>query len=145
MEQQTGKPNYKEATLRGAKRAPKIIWQFLLLILPCILCIQIFEKTGWISVIAGWFAPAMALFRLPGEAALVLIGAQFSLYSGIAAAMSLGLDAAQMTIAFVFTGCLHSTFIETALVKKSGASPVLILSCRLLAATLSALLVSLLV
>lgn len=142
MEQQTSMPDYKAATLRGAKRAPRIIWQFLLLMVPCILCIQIFEKTGMIEVIAGWFAPAMALFRLPGEAALILIGAQFSLYSGVAAAMSLGLDAAQMTIAFVFIGCSHGTFIETALAKKTGANPALILGCRLLAATLSALLVS---
>lgn len=138
-------PSFKRAVLRGAKRTPKIVWQFCLMIVPCILAIQIFEKTGLIVAIAQWFAPAMSLFKLPGEAALVLISAQFSVFSAIAVATALNLTVRQLTIAFTFTGCLHNIFLETAVVKRVGANILVVFAFRLISAVASALLVSLLV
>lgn len=142
---QPKKPNYKDATIRGAKRVPGLVWKFFLMIAPCVLAIQIFEKTGLIWVIAEWFAPLMAIFRLPGEAALVLISAQFSVYSGVVAALALNLTAREMTIAFVFTSCLHNALTETAVVKQGGANVMTILGFRLLAAVTGALIVGWLV
>lgn len=128
--------------MRGAARTPKIVWQFSLMIIPCVLVIQALEATGLIVVFAQWFAPAMSIFKLPGEAALVLLSAQFSVFSGIAAATALRLTVKQLTIAFTFTGCLHNIFIETAVAKRVGANTWVILTFRLLSAVASALLMA---
>lgn len=139
---QETKPNYKRAALNGLKLSLQTAKKFLIIVVPCVLVIQTLEYFELIGVIAQWFSPLMALFRMPGEAVLVIVSGFFSTASGIAAGVALGLTPRELTLAFVFMGCCHNLVVESAMVKGAKASASLVIANRFIGAVLATLIAS---
>lgn len=111
-----------QETLRnGCKNALDTMWELAKVIVPITIIVSVLKATGWINIIADTLAPAMSIFGLPGEAALVLVAGYFvTLYSGIAVILTLDLTVKQITVLSVMLAISHSLFIETAVQKKTG-------------------------
>jgi spore maturation protein SpmB len=135
----------KQTILRGSKNAFNVIVNLMKYIVPSILVLKILEHSGWLIRIADFFAPYMSYMGLPGEGALVLMLGQVSLYSAIAAMVTLGLTVKQITIMSAFISIFHAIAVETAVVSKSGGNGPLIVVLRLGGAVLACVVMNLII
>lgn len=86
----------------------------------------------WISDFIG---PVFKYFGLPGSAALAYLSGYFvNVYSAIAVITSIGLDWRATTIIATMVLCSHTMVLETAILKKTGASAVRMVIIRTLSA-----------
>lgn len=86
----------------------------------------------WISDFIG---PVFKYFGLPGSAALAYLSGYFvNVYSAIAVITSIGLDWRATTIMATMVLCSHTMVLETAILKKTGASAVRMVIIRTLEA-----------
>ena len=82
--------------------------------------LKFFNILPWIS---DFISPVFKHFGLPGSAALAYLSGYFvNCYSAIAVITSLGLDARATTIIATMVLCSHSMVLETAVLRKTGAS-----------------------
>lgn len=85
--------------------------------------IMLLGHFGVIEWISRVLSPVFVHFGLPGEAALAYVSGYFvNMYSAIAAAVTLGLDARAMTILGVMALCSHNMIVETAVQHRTGSS-----------------------
>lgn len=95
-----------------------------------IMLLGYFGAIQWISRV---LSPVFVHFGLPGEAALAYVSGYFvNMYSAIAAAVTLDLDARAMTILGVMALCSHNMLVETAVQKKTGSAAVRMVLVRTL-------------
>lgn len=86
----------------------------------------------WISQLIG---PVFSYFGLPGSAALAYLSGYFvNCYSAIAVISSLGMDVRAVTIIATMVLCSHSMILETAVLRKTGASAARMVVVRTLTA-----------
>ncbi|HYF84231.1 MAG TPA: nucleoside recognition domain-containing protein [Clostridia bacterium] len=135
----------KQTIFRGGKNAVKVIINLTKYIIPAIFVLKILEHSGWLIRIADFFSPYMAYMGLPGEGALVIMMGQVSLYSAIAAMVTLGLTARQITIMSTFVSICHALAIETVVIGKSGGNGLLNAGLRFIAAVLACLALNLII
>lgn len=135
----------KQTVLRGSRKAVKVIVNLMKYIIPAIFILKILEHSGWLLRIADFFSPYMAVMGLPGEGALVVMMGQVSLYSAIAAMVTLGLTAKQITIMSTFVSICHALAIETVVVSKGGGSGLLVASLRFIGAVLTCMILNLVI
>lgn len=103
--------------------------------------LKFFNILPWIS---DFISPVFKHFGLPGSAALAYISGYFvNCYSAIAVITSLGLDARATTIIATMVLCSHSMVLETAVLRKTGASGVRMVIIRTLTAVMLGLLLNL--
>ena len=94
--------------------------------------LKYFTILPWISDL---ISPAFKYLGLPGSAALAYLSGYFvNCYSAIAVMTSLELDWRAMTIIATMVLCSHSMIIETAVLRKTGASAVRMVVVRTLSA-----------
>ncbi len=87
--------------------------------------------------ISDAIGPLFKWFGLPGSAALAYLSGYFvNCYSAIAVMTSLGLDWRATTIVATMVLCSHSMVLETAVLRKTGASAVRMVVVRTLSALL---------
>ncbi len=85
-----------------------------------ILFLKYFNILPWISTA---LEPVFSRLGLPGEASLAFVTGFFvNVYSAIAVAATLNLDARSITILSVMVLCAHNIIVETAVQKKTGSS-----------------------
>lgn len=130
----------RQTFIRGAQKGVKTLISFIKYIVPTIVVIKLLEHSGYMGDVAQFCAPAMKFLGLPGEAALAMLIAQFSLYGGLAAVASLGLSIKEATIILGFIACFHAIILESIVIQKAKANMYLVLALRLCAALLTALL-----
>jgi hypothetical protein len=100
---------------------------------PVYILVSILRYFNLLDYLAGYFAPFMKYVGLPGAAApAVVLGWGINIYAAIAAFASIGLTARQVTILGVMLGTSHTLFMETAVVGKMKARPMIILALRLI-------------
>lgn len=93
-----------------------------------IFLLRFFDLLPYIS---SFLSPVFNYLGLPGEATLAYVSGYFvNVYSAIAAAATIGLDAREMTILAVMVLCSHNMIVETAVQKKTGTSAVRIVLVR---------------
>ena len=92
------------------------------IIIPVYFAVALLNYSGLIALLAEWLRPAMRLFGLPGEAAIVLLTGWFmTLYAALGALRALDLPSSAITaIAFMLLFC-HALPLEWAILKKMGA------------------------
>ena len=96
--------------------------------------LKYFQILPWIS---DAVSPVFKIFGLPGAAALAYVSGYFvNVYSCIAVMMTLELDWRALTILCTMVMCSHSMVLETAVLKKTGASGVRMVIVRTLSAFL---------
>jgi hypothetical protein len=127
------------ASLAGLKGAIRTIWFLLKIVVPVTLAVALLDWLGALSWIARLLSPAMGLAGLPGEAALVFISSVFlNIYSAIAVALSMRLDARAATILAIMCLTAHNVIVETAVMKKTGSSGLKMVALRIGAAFVAA-------
>ena len=94
--------------------------------------LKYFDILPWISAAVS---PVFKIFGLPGAAALAYVSGYFvNVYSAIAVMVTLELDWRALTILCTMVMCSHSMVLETAVLKKTGASGVRMVIVRTLSA-----------
>ncbi len=94
--------------------------------------LKFFNILPWIS---NFISPVFKYFGLPGSAALAYLSGYFvNNYSAIAVISTLGLDWRATTIIATMALCSHSMILETAVLKKTGASSARMVIIRTLTA-----------
>jgi hypothetical protein len=120
--------NYRKATIRGLRT----VLFLLRIILPLSFAVSLLDWLGILGWIGRLLAPAMGLFHLPGEAAVVLVsGWLVGIYGAVAAMAILPLSAAQITILSLMTLTAHNLPVETTVQHRTGTPWWLILCARL--------------
>lgn len=111
------------------------VWAFLKLmavVAPVYTIVNVLRYTPALAAFAGFTAPMMKHFHLPGDAALALIlGNVINLYAGLGAITALGLPANQLTVLAVMLLLSHSQVLETAVFFRMKAKWWLLWAIRL--------------
>jgi len=109
------------------------------------LAAALLEWQGLLSPVGAFFAPAMRLLGLPGEAALVLAASIFvNIYGAIAASLALHFDLRVATILAIMCLTAHDLAAESAFMKKTGLFRAKVIALRLSGAVIAALALNLL-
>lgn len=117
---------------RGLRRAAHTCWVLFRVTVPTFIVIDLLRRLGVIDTIGAACAPAMSLFRLPGEAAIaVLLGYLVNLYTATAALGSLGLSGGQVTTLGLMLGLAHTLVVETIVLREARARYAWLLLYRL--------------
>jgi hypothetical protein len=120
-------------TGEGAWRGLRAFLKLMTIVAPVYTVVTLLRYTPVIRVFAGWMAPMMKLFGLPGEAALALIiGNVVNLYGGLGAVTALQIDKAQLTVLALMLLLSHSQILETAVFFQIRAKWWLLWAIRLL-------------
>ncbi len=128
----------------GIKNGFNTTWILGKVVFPITLLITILSFTPVIGWVVNIFTPIMMLFGLPGDAAIPLVlGNVLNLYAGIGAILSLSLTVKHVFILAVMLSFSHNLFIETALAKRIGVSPYMVVGVRLVLAFISAITINL--
>lgn len=106
---------------RALPRAGRTILMLMKLMLPISLGVALLRWTGALAAIGAFFAPAMALFRLPGEAAVPLVtGNLAGIYALIGAMAMLPLSPEAVTTLSAMALVAHNLIIEGAVQHRTG-------------------------
>lgn len=94
---------------------------------PVYIFVAILKYTHILDHISHFFEPLMGYFGLPGSTALAAVTGMFvNLYAALAITAGLDLTARQITILAIILGVCHSQILETAIIFKMKARPILI-------------------
>ncbi len=116
----------------GFKKGLETTWLLAKVIVPVYFVITILKYTPVIDWIAYVFSPLMAIFNLPGEAAIILVlGNVLNLYAAVGAITAVSLAPMEITTIALMLSFSHSLFVETAVTKKLGVSSVKVVLIRL--------------
>jgi hypothetical protein len=128
---------------RALPRAGRTILLLCKLMLPISLGVALLRWTGALERIAALFAPAMALFHLPGEAAVALLTAQLAgIYALLGALAVLPLGPESITILGAMTLVAHNLIVESAVQDRAGTPWWWVVIVRLVTSVLIGLLVA---
>jgi spore maturation protein SpmB len=106
---------------RALPRAGRTILMLMKLMLPISLGVGLLRWSGLLAAIGGFCAPAMALFHLPGEAAVPLVtGNLAGIYALVGAMAMLPLEPAAVTTLAAMTLVAHNLIIEGAVQHRTG-------------------------
>lgn len=115
-------PLWRQALQRGLARSRAFVWFLLKTLLPLYLATELLKASGLLAWLAGYLAPVMGWWGLPGEAAAALCAGLFiNLYAAAAVAAPLGLSWQQVSVLGLILGIAHSLLVETAVVR--GLTP----------------------
>lgn len=130
-------PSLPERLGRGLRRGRHTCFVLLRVTIPTYIVMDLLRRTGAIEEIARLCAPAMSLFRLPGEAAIpVLLAWLVNVATAAAALGSLGLSGGQVTTLGLMLGIAHSLVVETVVLKTAGAPALRLLAYRIVTSLL---------
>jgi len=116
-------------------------WKLVRFVIPLYILIELIKGTAILETFSGWFAPAMRLFGLPGEAALAFLAAWvLNLYAAIAILVPLDLSGWQVTQCGLMMGIAHNLLLEGGVLKSTGARGGVLTLCRLGLALLAGIL-----
>ena len=97
-------------------------WKLIRFVIPLYILVELIKDTVTLEAMSGWFAPAMALFGLPGETALAFLAAwTLNLYAAIAILVPLELSGWQVTQCGLMMGIAHNLLLEGGVLKSTGA------------------------
>jgi hypothetical protein len=133
----------RASVTKGTQAGFKVLWELAKVIIPAMVVVNVLDKAGVLPYLSRALGPAMALLGLPGEAALVLVSANFvSFCAGLATLMALSLTWKQVTILSAMVMICHGAISETALVAKAGARAGWVLGTRVVAMVLVGMLLN---
>jgi hypothetical protein len=112
-------------------------------VLPLYVVVDLLKGTAVIELLGSQFAPLMALFGLPGEAAFAFVAAVLlNLYAAIAVMTPLDLTPWQVTQCGLMMGIAHNLVLEGGVLRSTGARGGLLTACRLVLAAVAGLLLA---
>jgi hypothetical protein len=140
---QTQRTLLKEGLLAGARKGwSGFVWMMKILV-PISLLTAVLAWSGWIERGNFLIQPIMSWLNLPAMAAIpLLIGTLTGIYGAIAAMVVLPLTKGQMTLIAIFLLIAHNLIQEGVIQGKSGLHPLKATFFRLIAATLTVMVVA---
>ncbi len=134
----------KEGLLAGFRKGwSGFIWIMKILV-PISLLTVVLAWSGWIEKVNFIIQPIMSWLSLPAMAALpLLIGVLTGIYGGIAAMVVLPFSKEQLTLMAIFLLIAHNLIQEGIIQGKSGLHPLKATLFRLIAASLTVMVVAL--
>jgi len=130
---------------KGLHKSLQLLWLLTKIIIPVSCLVAVLDYYGIIEMIAGFFAPAMALFGLPGEATIALLLSFFvSFYAALGVITTMSLTSQQITVLAVMIGICHELPIETVVCSYTGLRIPVSATLRLLTALGAGLILNLL-
>ena len=124
--------NWKSSLHIGFNKGLKTTWNLIKIIVPVSIFVSVLNETpimDWLTVL---FQPAMGIFGLPAEAAIVLVlGFVSGLYAAIGAIVSLSLTTQEILIIAVMLSFAHNMVVESAVTTRLGVPLKLVLGLRL--------------
>ena len=134
---------FRKSLKRGFLSGLHTSWILIKVMVPTMVAVQLMKLTGLLDLLAVWTSPLMGLFRLPGEASLVLItGGLVNIYAAIAVAVNIPLNPGGMTVLAIMVLSAHNLIVETAVQKRAGTPVFVMLTARLSGAVLAGLVFS---
>ncbi len=128
---------------RGLRRGGHTCWLLFRVTVPTFVAMDLLKRLGVVAALGAACAPAMGLFRLPGEAAIALVlGYLVNVYSATAALGSLGLSGGQVTTLGLMIGLAHQLVVETVILREAGARAARLLLYRIVMSVLVGLVAS---
>jgi hypothetical protein len=128
----------------GIKQGFYSFFALIKVMIPVYIFIMILKEIGVVGKLAGFFAPLMVYFGLPGEASLVIAtGWTVNLYGAIAVLAGLNFTVRQTTILAVMLGFSHSLLLETAIINQMKGRPWILLALRISVGLISGLILNL--
>jgi len=127
----------RERLRRGLGRSRHTCWVLFRVTVPTFVAMDLLGRLGVIETIGRLCAPIMAFFRLPGEAAIVVVLAYgVNVYSAAAALGGLGATVGQVTTLGLMIGMAHALVVETLVLRTAGARAGRLLLYRLVMSVL---------
>ncbi len=127
----------------GLKNGFQTTWILGKVIFPITAIITILSYTPVIDWVIRLFTPLMGLIGLPGDAAIPLVlGNVLNLYAAIGAILSLDLTVKSIFILALMLSFSHNLIVETAVAKRIGVNPWMVVSVRLGLAIVSAIVIN---
>lgn len=118
----------------GVRNGVRTALELARIIVPVYLGVSLLKQTPLLNLLAGWMAPLMRWFGLPGEAAMPLVlGNLLSMYSAVSAAEALRLSPRDMTILGTMIVISHNLPAEWAVLRQMGIRAGRITALRVLA------------
>ncbi len=122
----------KKSIQEGVKKGIETTWMLGKVMVPVYFVIAFLQRTPVIDWIAKACQPLMAIFNLPGEAAIILvIGNVLTLYAAVGAIKAISFTISEITIIAVMLSFSHALFVETAITKKLGINVYKVIAVRL--------------
>ncbi len=135
----------KDTFIRGTRKGIETALELGKVLIPVYIIVSLIKETVIIGMVSDFFAPAMGLFGLPGDASIVLVlGNLINIYGALGAIASLDLTVKQITIIAVMLSFSHSLIVETAIVRKIGINAWMILLIRVSLAVVSGIIMNIL-
>jgi len=99
----------------GAWHGVRAFWKLIKIVAPVYTVVTFLKYTPVLAGFARLMAPLMRFFRLPGEAAMVLILGNFiNIYASLGAITALKISGPQLTVLSLMVLLSHSQILETA-------------------------------
>ncbi len=128
---------------KGLIKSGQLLWLLVKIIVPISCLVAILDYYGIIESFATFFAPAMALFGLPGETTIALLLSFFiNFYAAIGVITAMSLDARQITVLAVMIGICHELPVETAICSYTGLRVPVSAALRIITALFAGLLLN---
>ena len=123
----------KECVLTALPKGMKTSWWLIKITIPVSLGVLLLDFYGILDILARYTEPVFKHMGLPGVSAIVLITSIFTnIYSVVAVLTTLNLPVREGMIIAIMCLVSHGFIIETAVLKKTGSSPVRMLLLRLI-------------
>lgn len=117
----------------GIQRGASAFLQLSAIMVPVYVAVALLKLTPVIDFISGRFEPLMVFFGLPGQSALAYVTGSFvNIYAALAVIAGLEMTARQVTILAIMLGISHSQVMESAILVKIKARPVVVISARVI-------------
>jgi hypothetical protein len=134
---------FRDGLFRGISKGWSGFLWMLKILVPISFLTALVQWTGWLTLLDPVLRPTMALLKLPPTAALPIISGMLTgVYGGIAAMAVLPFTREQMTLMAVFILIVHNMIQEGVVQAKSGIHPLKATLFRVVAGTLTVLIIS---
>ena len=138
---ETAIPDIPTRLRTGFHAGLQTAWKLIKYVVPLYLLVELLKQTGLLDTLGILFAPAMALFGLPGETALAFLAAGLlNLYAALAVLAPLHLEPWQITQCGLMMGIAHNLLLEGGVLRSTGTRAGLLTFARVLLAIVAGLL-----
>jgi hypothetical protein len=117
----------------GLRRGLRAFLKLSTIMIPVYLVVAILKLTPLFDILSRFFEPFMTYFGLPGNSALAYVTGTFvNLYAALAIVAGIDITGRQVTILAIMMGISHSQIMESAILAKMKARPIIISTARVI-------------
>jgi len=136
-----GIPDIPTRLRTGLLAGLRTSWKLVKYVIPLYFVVELLKQAELLPLLGRLFAPAMALFGLPGEAAFAFIaGGLLNLYAALAIIAPLKLEAWQVTQCGLMLGIAHNLVLEGGVLRSTGTRAGVLTVARIVLAVVAGLL-----